>query len=158
MAADTFYFQGPCKWAKVYKPDMKFEPGSYSIDIGLDEEAEAQFKEIGLRNKIKEDEDGRYAGFKRKLGKKPWAPDEDWGPPEVVDAKGQPFKELIGNGSIVAIELVVYDTVKFGKGSRLEKVVVVKHVPYEKDDTPADGEEAPPKEEGAKAKPKGLPF
>lgn len=161
MAVDTYYFQGACKWAKVYKPDMKFEPGNYSIDVYLDEDAQKEFKATGLRNKPKEDEDGTSVSFRRKVGNKPWAPDEMWGPPEVVDAKGEPFKELIGNGSIVAVEVVVYDTAKYGKGSRLEKVVVVKHVPYNKEE-PAEGEgdtsKASKPEAGAKAKPKGLPF
>lgn len=156
MAGQNFYFQGPCKWAKVYKPDMKFEPGSYSVDLYLDDDALAEYKKIGLRNKIGEDEGGKFVGFKRKVGVKPWAPDEQWGPPEVVDAKGNPFKELIGNGSILAVEVATFNTAKYGMASRLEKVVVVKHVAYEKDETPP-GAEPDPNPSPTK-KPAGLPF
>lgn len=159
MATNNYYFQGPCKWAKVYKPDMKFDPGYYGLDVYLDEDQQKEFKAIGLRNKFKQDEDGTCVGFRRKVGKQPWAPFADWGPPEVVDKDGKPFKELIGNGSVVAVEVVVYDTAKFGKGSRLEKVVVIDHVPYEKEDpSGVEPEEGDDKPKPATAKPKGLPF
>lgn len=155
--AETYFFQGPCKWAKVYKPDTKFKPGHYSIDVYLDDDAVKEYKKIGLRNKVKEDEDGKFVSFRRKLGK--WPDGNEIGPPEVVDKDNNKFDKLIGNLSEVAIEVRVYDAGDFGKGSRLNKVVVVKHVAYEKKEAEASGEaeDEAPKAVG-KAKPKGLPF
>jgi hypothetical protein len=55
----------------------------------------------------------------------------------------------IGNGSIVEVTLAVYDIKKYGNtGTRLEKVKVIEHKPYD-----PDGDEdtftAPPKKESA---------
>lgn len=162
MAANTYYFTGKCNWAKVYKPDTKFTPGKYSLDfIFANKEDIKEFKAIKLRNVIKVDDDGnQYVNLGRKLGKKPWPKEvpieerEDWGPPEVVDKDGNKFDKLIGNGSTVAVEIVAYDG-QLGKGSRLEKVVVIEHVPYEREG--GDNEDEAPKT-GAAVKPAGLPF
>lgn len=154
MAAEFFYITGKCKWAKVFKPDTQFEPNAWKIDIYLDEEGLATHKESGLKTKVKEDEDGKFVGFSRKCGVFPWG--DEIPPPEVVDAKGNKFEKLIGNMSTVAIEFEVYDTKKFGKGHRLNKVVVIDHVEYNKDDTPAPSSEA--EKPAGKKKPAGLPF
>ena len=55
----------------------------------------------------------------------------------------------IGNGSIVEVTLAVYDIKKYGNtGTRLERVKVIEHKPYD-----PDGDEdtftAPPKKESA---------
>jgi hypothetical protein len=155
---EKYYFTGTTNWAKVFKPDMKFEPGAYKMDFVFASKEDAkEFKAIKLRNAIKVDDDGnQYVSLQRKLGKKPWAPDEEWGPPVVVDSEGNKFEKLIGNGSKVAIELDVWDG-KLGRASRLEKVVVIDHVAYEK--APEDdggGEEAP--KAPSQKKPAGLPF
>lgn len=155
MAVETYYFEGECQWAKVFKPDTKFEPHAYKIDIFLEKEGFEIHKASGLKNKAKFTEEGRkYVTFSNKVGK--WPSGDPIDPPIIVDAKGEKFDKLIGNGSKVVIEVAVYDTQKFGKGHRLMKVVVVEHVVYEKPaDENADPEEA---EKPGKAKPKGLPF
>jgi hypothetical protein len=69
----------------------------------------------------------------------------EFGPPEVIDKNGDPFKETIGNGSTVTIRVAMFDTAK-GVGHRLEKVRVDKHVVFERADAgpevlpPLDGE------------------
>lgn len=154
MATETFYFSGTCKWAKVYKPDMKFEP-QYTIDLYMDDESWDSYADSGLRLKKKEDEDGEYVGFRRKVAGPEWKP--DMGPPTVIDAKGNEFKELIGNGSKVTIKVDVYDT-KMGKGHRLETVRVDEHVKYEAPKEEPEVEDEPKKETKSKPKTKGLPF
>lgn len=155
--ADTYYFTGKCRWAKLFKPDTKFAPGAYKVDLILDKEQIKQFKALKLRNAIKVDDDGnQFVTLSRKLGTKPWAPEEEWGPPIVVDKDGNKFEKLIGNDSELACELVTYGGGDKFMGSRLEKVVVINHVAYER---PADEnapEQAP--KEGAAKKPSGLPF
>lgn len=151
MATEKYYFEGKCKWAKVFKPDTKYAPGAYKIDIYLDKEGRDILKKTGLKLKVKEDDDGFFVTFQRKLGK--WPDGNEIGAPEVLDSAGAKFEKLIGNDSEVAVEVSVYQAGDF-KGHRLNKVVVTKHVPYEKDEA---GEAEESKEPG-KAKPKGLPF
>lgn len=158
--ADTYFVSGPVKWAKVYKPDTKFDDnGIYSIQVYPDKDGWDTIKESGLRVQPKEDEDGKYVTFRRKkvvwFGQKEG--DKDIGPPEVVDAKGNEFDKLIGNLSECTIKFEVYPTKK-GPGHRLLEVCVDKWVEYEKPDdnnVEADEAEEAPK---PKAKGKGLPF
>ena len=49
----------------------------------------------------------------------------------VVDAEGEPFDQLIGNGSVVNIKLFGYRNDEGSLVVFLDTVVVVKHVPYE---------------------------
>lgn len=151
MATETYFFNGKCKWAKVYKPDTKYEP-QYNIQLYLDKENEGILKESGLGLKVKEDEDGRYVGFRRKVAGPEWRP--DMGPPKVIDAGGGDFSDLIGNGSDVTLKVEVFDTPRTGgKGHRLETVRVDKHVKYE-----APREEGTPEPQQETKKPKGMPF
>lgn len=152
MASETYYFEGEFQWAKVFKPDTQFEPNAWKIDIFLDKEGFEVHKASGLKNKPKFTEDGRkYVTFNRKVGKTPWG--DEVGPPIVVDKDGNKVEKLVGNGSKGVIEVTVYDTAKFGKGHRLEKVVVTELVEYNKEE-PVKEEDKP---KGTR-KPAGLPF
>lgn len=152
MAATKYYFEGECQWAKVFKPDTHFEPHAYKIDMFLDKAGFEVHKASGLKNKPKFTEDGKkFVTFNNKVGK--WPSGDPIAAPEVLDKDGNKFEKLIGNGSKVAIEVDVYDAGQFGKGHRFTKVVVVDHVPYEK-----EAEAAEESKEPGKAKPKGLPF
>ena len=147
MAAKIFYFSGPVKWAKVYDHNVDEYGGTEfaSIDVYLDEENQKRFKESESRLKVREDEDGVFVKFRRNIENRV---NPDWGgTPVVLDAEGEPFNELIGNGSECTVKVTVYDT-KMGKGTRLERVRVDKHVAYEKP-------EASEVEEGTT---EGIPF
>ena len=152
MPAKEYFISGMGKWCKVYKPDTKFEP-QYSVQLFPDDDGWDVWEEMRLGGKPKEDEDGKYVTFRRKLATS-WS--NDIGPPEVVDSKGQPFKELIGNGSTITCKVEVYDTPK-GPGHRLLAVRVDKWVKYEAPSAPEETE-ASTKKPAAGAKPKGLPF
>jgi hypothetical protein len=121
----TMYFTGDCKWARVYRPDDKYE--KYGIDVQLDETQQKEYTGIGLKGKIK---DG-YVTLSSYPDKKKGGPAVK---PTVVDAEGKEFTELIGNGSNVTckIETYTFDN-KWGKGAghRLVGVKVNKHVKYE---------------------------
>ena len=123
----THYFNGPCKWAKLSKPDEKYQ--KYSIDVLLDMDQFTALKALKVKNNGKPEDGKMWVTFRRKA--------ED-GPPAVVDAQGMPFTELIGNGSEATVKFEVESFVskKYGTvvRSRLESVRVDKFVKYEKPD------------------------
>jgi hypothetical protein len=113
MATKQHYFTGKAKWAKVYKPDEKYN--NFAINIELDDASKKEFDGTGIRVQPKKDEsDGlTYYRFRRS---------EEDGPPLVVDNQGEPFSKLIGNGSNVTVRVESYDSKKYGKGHRLQAV------------------------------------
>lgn len=160
--ADEFYITGPVKWAKVYKPDTKFDDnGIYSIQVYLDDESKAIVKKSGLRVAAKADEDGEYITLRRKkvVWFGPKEGDKDIGPPIVVDENNKDFDKLIGNGSVCTCKFEVYPTKK-GPGHRLLKVRVDQWVEYEKpnDDEVEEVPEEEPAPKPKAAKGKGMPF
>jgi len=130
----TYTYAGVAKWAMLFKPDEKYDV--YKITLYPDKTSLKAYVKNGHQGVIKEDEDGKHVTFRRKVSlltkkKEVW----ELGPPKVVDAEGNKFTELVGNGSEVEVVVEVYDTVK-GLGTRLNEVRVLNHVPY----TPADGD------------------
>lgn len=143
MATRNVELKGPIRWARVFKEnrDMHgFEGayedhgGAYTIEIGLDD---AQFKELkasGSMKKGREGDDGlTWVKFTRKHQDRfEWASGE----PKVVNNAGDAWDmEMdgeIGNDSEAIVSLSVYDTSRPSiKGTRLEKVQVVRLVPKE---------------------------
>lgn len=138
MATETFYWTGKCKWAKVYKPDPKYN--NFVMDFYPDNPEEIPNAGLGLEPKA--DEDGTFYRLRRPVEK--LIKDElvQFGPPKVVLNTGQvdeagvpvvePFSKLIGNGSRVTVKVDVFDVrAGKGKGHRLNSVRVDEHVPYE---------------------------
>jgi hypothetical protein len=128
----TYTYKGKCKWARVYKPDQEYD--TYGIVVYPDKAGLKQYVKAGHQGEIREDDDGQYVTFRRKAnvlirnGAKKgtvW----DKGPPKIVDADGETFDRLIGNGSMVEVTVEVYDTNK-GLGTSLERVRVLEHVEY----------------------------
>lgn len=150
MATQFIRIKGVAKWAKVYanQKDTKFnEGGVYTLTLYPDAASTVLLKSAGSRVKWNEDEDGKFIKLSkdhlRVFKDKDTGEDKEevMGPPEVgkgVDEEGYliPFSDPIGNGSVVDVKVAIYDS-KFGKGTRLEQVNVLEHVPYE--DRPADG-------------------
>lgn len=133
MPNKQYTYCGKCKWAKVFKPDEKY--GNYQIVLYPNKPSLKAYIKAGHQGEIREDEDGQYVIFRRRpkvLTKKGdiW----DKGPPKVLDADGEAFNKLIGNGSEVEITVEVYDTRK-GLGTSLESVTVLEHVEYVPNDT-----------------------
>lgn len=130
----SHYFSGEVKWAKVYKPDEKYE--KYSVDVLLDMKQYKEMKDLGLKNGGKPDDSGKmWVTFRR---------NKDDGAPAVVDASGASLSTPIGNGSECTIKLGVetFTSPKYGKITRstLESVRVDKLVIYD----PEKKEEAKP--------------
>lgn len=131
----TYYFSGDCRWAKVQQPDAKY--GKYSIEVKLENEDLENYQTSGLSGRSSKDGEGYYT-FSRNPKQLIWKDEvqTEAGGPRVIDALGNPFSDLIGNGSHVTVKVHVftYDN-SFGKGvsHRLEEIRVNKLVPYSKE-------------------------
>lgn len=130
----TVYLSGVCRWAKLQKPDARYN--YYGLELKPDETSLADLQALGITT-LKPSKDGEgYYSFKRRPDQVIWSNREQRkaGPPEVYGSDGRSTKELIGNGSevTICIEVFPYDN-KFGKGisCRLDKVKVDKLVRYE---------------------------
>jgi hypothetical protein len=151
MGTRKVKLKGKAYWARVfaenrdltgYEDALKESGGQCTIDIDLDKDGFALLEKSKsmLRGRPSEDNPGTTrVKFKRK-----WTEPYGGGAPVVLKADGSAWDwdmdGPIGNGSDVEIILHVYDTTRKSiVGTRLEKVKVVNHVKYEKD----DGWEAP---------------
>lgn len=132
MSTKVFYFSGTCKWAKLAKPDTKYN--NFGLDLYLDDKSWEAFKKSELQLKVKKDDDGSYVSFKRPVSKLIKGELVEFGPPEMLKVDGSPFdmSVLVGNGSTVTCKVVVYDSMK-GKGHRLEAVRIDELVEFNKD-------------------------
>ena len=129
---------GPVKWAfHIFKEGMDTKYGEkFTLQMYPDAKSKLVLKEAGYRGKWHEDGDGDWTKFSRD-NKKTFADRvEEFGPPKVMDGEGKEWDSsvTIGNGSVCSAQLEVFPS-KFGVGSRLIEVRVLKHVPYEKQDT-----------------------
>jgi len=146
MATRKITLKGTCSWPKIfegtrdligYKPNPSEQgtyeacDGAYTIDVTLDR---ANFDKLKTAGSIKTGtvvEDGVKVKFVRKHKDRfEWSS----GAPKVTNDKGvawDPSSDpVIGNGTIVSVDLSVYDT-SFGKcGTRLDAVKVLKLTEY----------------------------
>lgn len=132
MSTQYLKFLGKCKWAKVYDYNMDKKYGDkYTICIYLSDAAIRRLKELGYKGSLNEDKDGVWTKFSRKKVQQFGSETSDMGPPEIVGDEDQPFSEPIGNGSLVEVTIDAYNTKSYGLGTRLRKVKIIEHVPYE---------------------------
>lgn len=162
MATRKVKLTGLGYWAKVFEDNrdltgfedaLKEFGGQTTIDIDLDEDNVAKLRKSKSmkRGTDSPDNDGlTRVKFTRKwehIIQTKKGPVDLGGAPKVVKADGTDwdFDEdgPIGNGSTVEVTLSVYDTSRKAiVGTRLDKVKVINHVPYEPADDVED--EAPP--------------
>lgn len=138
MATKTIEVHGILEWAKLFEHNRDTGPydaewdGATKVDIILDDENLQKLKQAGVRQDVKKDAEGR--GSRVKFRRKWKDPAGDWagGAPDVYGPDGSAWDSdtLIGNGSIGAVFLDVYDS-KFGKGSRIRSVQVIDPVEYD---------------------------
>lgn len=144
MATTYMNFDGYAHWAKVYEDHYDEYMGNKRWSIFLefkDENELGKFKNSGLRLQLK-DTPGAGVQFRRPFQKLIKGEVVTFDPPEVNQWDDEsksfvPFTAPIGNGSLVRVNVAVYDTAK-GKGHRLQSVSVMKHVPYEPKATEED--------------------
>lgn len=124
--------KGKVMWAKVHKPDTKFEP-TWEVIVMLSKEQAKSLKSEGLNVKV--DDNGEfYVRLRRKALTKDGSPNT---PPRVLDAEGNPFNKLIGNGSTCAVQYFVSEynyKGKTGKKTTLMGVKILDLVPFERDE------------------------
>jgi hypothetical protein len=142
-------------WSKVFAENRDltgFENalvdigGQTSIDLDIDAvQAEKLKKSRSMKRGTQSpDNDGlTRVKFTRK-----WTENYGGGAPTVIKADGSPWDYdedgPIGNGSTVEVVLSVYDTSRKSLvGTRLDKIKVVEHKPYNPEDDD-DDDEAPP--------------
>ncbi len=112
---------GKANWASVQTPNTKFQP-QWCIDLEVSDGDEKALLKAGLtKNK------NGWFKFSRRVegveGKNK--------APVVVDTKGKPFNELIGNGSEVRVQYKTWKSKKYDYiGADLVAVQVVEHIPY----------------------------
>lgn len=146
MAIDNKYKQGKYvqfrlnnvegHWFHLDKPDTAFGNNRWTLDCHLEDHLANQLKAEGFNVKDKEAKDGTVIKnvFKPKkdaINKKTGQPNK---PPEVVGPDGKtPFTEPLGNGTVVNLILSARAweiSKKWTLGCYIEKVQVVKHVPF----------------------------
>lgn len=130
MSTNTVMLSGEAFWTKVKEPDQKFK--KWGLDLYMDDESFAKYKESGMGMSIREAEDGRlYVKFSRPTSKVFKDKLVQFDPPAVWKDK-EPFKGYIGNGSKVTIKVSYFDTAQ-GVGHRLDAVRVDELVEYDPD-------------------------
>jgi hypothetical protein len=133
MGTKVYKFFGTAKWAKVLPKqlDLNYDKTSKSwkIDLYMTEGSLALYRQSGLQLKERSDADGTFVQFRRPERKIIKGEVIDMSPPYVVTADDAPLEEEVGNGSKVAVEVEVYDSMK-GKGHTLVGVTVHELVPY----------------------------
>lgn len=121
------------KWAKVQDPAANYKKNGmeYSLDLEVSESQLAALYKEGMSDWVKpKDDDGiKYITFKKPTLS---AKGVELRPLRVLGRNKEPFKDLIGNGSVVNVVLSVYNDGKNGSTSsiRPEVVQVVDLVEY----------------------------
>ena len=147
MATRKVVLTGIAEWAKVFEDnrDLKGFEGAYeefdgacTIDMILDKENMDRLTASRSMKKGSPDAEGRgtRVRFVRKFNT---GRDWDSGSPTVLKSDGTKWDMdidgLIGNGSIVAVTLSVYDTSRKSiVGTRLDRVKVLEHIKPPSDD------------------------
>lgn len=135
---DTFeFFQGKVKWCRLQQVNDwgKWTIVLYPNPKGLERMRELQAE--GVKNVIKKDDDGYYTTFSRPNTKLIKGKVVAFEPVKVVDAEGQPFNSIIGNGSDCTLKVEVYSHPTPGggkaKAARLQSVRIDTLVPFNPD-------------------------
>jgi len=135
------------KWCAVQAPNDKFPPPEYVTDLVVDEANAATLRAAGIT--VKEKDGELFVKAKRKQFRKDGTLNTK---PNCVDAQKRPFTDLIGNGSLVNLQVNVFDwefAGKTGKSLDFVGIQVLELVEFsgtkdefEASDTPdvADGE------------------
>ena len=166
MATRKVILEGPIYWARVFPENrdltgfegaLKESGGQTIVDVDLDQENIEKLKRSKSMKKGKPSPDND--GMTRVRFSRKWQgnfdDNSDGGAPKVNKPDGQPWDYdedgPIGNGSIAKVILNVYDTSRDRiVGTRLEKIKVLDHKPYNPNED--EEEEETPKKETKKAK------
>lgn len=159
---NTMVLTGHVSYAKVYDPDEFRGVSKWKLNLHPDDDEIKRIKAAGIQLKLHDSNEeksgvpGKYFTFSRPVSKEFDDGTAYFSPPSIYDADGEPImtyvdngeeieangkKVLIGNGSLIQIGVTVYDTKRFGKGTRLNWVKILELVEYDPDAKSADEEE-----------------
>lgn len=141
MANQDYTFAGMFKWVRNTQPNQW---GKYSLSFyPATSEVRKAIKATGIRNDLKEDDDGFFYNL---ASKEPF---------DVLDDDLKPVTALVGNGSTgsVSISVETFTSPKYGEVTRSQvtRVVIDNLIPYE---PKADADEGEDDETPAKPAPK----
>ncbi|SRR6266550_313850 len=146
MAKRTKYvtFQGKSKWCNLDIPDTRFSAeGKWNIQQYLNPQSVLDFLELkkeGLRNTLKQDEDGKFVNWNRPTQRMFGKQLKGFSPPDILDREGNPLPRntRIGYGSDVTTTIEVYYWTTAQKeercAARLASVRIDNLVPYGRSD------------------------
>lgn len=141
MARVFRYFEGKGKWFHHLRKPDSYEGEAPKWKFDFYPKDWNQFQSLGLRNKVKEDNDGKYVTLSRPTVA-PWG--EPMAPPKIIDQEGAeiPPEVIIGNGSeiILKLEVYTYENRRSGKeatASRIDSIKVTNLVEYKDPKTDA---------------------
>ena len=133
MATKRYTFTGVGTWAHLKEPDTYMEIKRWKISVAMDDKEIKRFNDTGSGLKVRETEDGNMVTFRKYADAPEWHDTEKWGEwsaPKVF-MNGEEYTGLIGNGSMVSVNVDIYDTKMGNKGHRLNYVTILDLVPYE---------------------------
>ncbi len=120
--------QGQAMWCSVQAPNDKFPPPVYVTDLIVNEETADMLRKDGVKIK---DVDGKFTvKAKRKQFRKDGTLNTK---PNCVDKDKKPFEDLVGNGSLVNLQVNVFDWEFAGNRGRSLDFVglqVLEHVAF----------------------------
>lgn len=133
---DTFKVHGVVRWASVQKPKKKYKSDDefeYSIDICPSSKEQLNiFKQSGVRNKPKVDDDGNiWFTLKRPYTVTVRGEVVTLHKPAVLNEDGSVNEALVGNGSTCTVKFSTFDFKDGTKGSQLEAVMIHDLVKFE---------------------------
>lgn len=144
MSDKVIVLRGRLDWAKVLGParpytgNPKFDKGPYwSVDLTPDKKSLELMKQVGIIDKLREpkgEKETRTEDFLSLTVLENRADGTKNDPPVVKDVTGQnwPDNKLLGNGTIGDVKIKVKDYGKaVKKGTYLQAIRVLEHVPYE---------------------------
>lgn len=145
MATKYVNIIGKAAWAhNLFRLDESPYGKSWNVEVYPTPEGQKVFDEAAIS--LRPIKKPIFAGetgykFKRHPEKNGW----EYSAPVVVDKDNNPWPNdvAIGNGSLVEINVCVYDT-RGGlgpKGHRLQSVKVLEHVPYVRENAPAPSQQ-----------------
>jgi hypothetical protein len=143
--------RGKVSYAKLYEPDDFRGEKKWKLNLYPSVDTILMLKQAGLQNKFKDDDGeksgvtGKYLTFSRPCQKEFRDGITKFLPPEILNDKGDKIvwyeetkdgvemhgdRVLIGNGSEIEIDLAVYQTQRFGAGSRFNSVKIIDLIEY----------------------------
>lgn len=149
-------FRGQTAYPKLYEPDEFRGSRKWKVPLYVDAETKQKIKDAGIQLRFKDDSGeksgvaGEFCVFSRNTVANFGNGVEDLNPPVIRDAYGNALVEysdsgemigdrvVIGNGSVVELDVEVYETKNFGNGQRIREVKIIDLIEYDPEGSTED--------------------